>query len=254
MRVLRLSTSDETSSGVPAELRSAAICERMLAAASGEAVETITRTAWPEAGFPELLGGWIERYEPDIVLFVVPSVWVSFPTASLRLQRMRFPGAVLLGEAGASAGRHRTVVRNPIFRALRGAAMRTVGADYFFEPAAAAEVVGRALGRVLQREGVGLAVRGPEPLILRAPLAEQRRAAGRCRELNTRVEATCRLLHVPYAGQAEAMPEGEYRRQHQPDLLHVNAEGHATRGRIEGALLLEAWAAAAGRDPGSPGR
>ena len=166
VRVLRLANSDDVVGDVPPALRSAAISERVLAEAVGEPVETVRRTVWPSDDLPDLVERWIGRYEPDLVSLTVASFWVAFASVPLRLQR-RLPviGPPLASFAFRAAGNER-LAHNAAFRAVRRTMLRCIGGDYHFEPEYIVPLMEECFRRVLRSEDVGLAVRGPAPLLI----------------------------------------------------------------------------------------
>ena len=59
MKVLRLGNSNDTTASVPEELKSPAVANAILAAASGEPVELVTRMMWPSEQIPGLVEKWL---------------------------------------------------------------------------------------------------------------------------------------------------------------------------------------------------
>ncbi len=86
MRILRLGTSDDILPTVAEHERGYRIVEQALAAETGETVETIIREAWPEPGLPEVLGRWLDRFEPDVVSLKVSSFWFTYESVPERLR------------------------------------------------------------------------------------------------------------------------------------------------------------------------
>ena len=161
MRILRLSTSDDLHPSVPDELRGYRIVERTVAAETGEPVETILREIWPEANLPDVVGAWLDRYEPDIVFLRVSSFWASYQSVPLKLRRSRLgaPGRAL-ARAGFAAAEVPRVGHSRAFIAFRDAARRVIGGATYFTPEEVIERLTLTMRRVLRREGVLLIVRG----------------------------------------------------------------------------------------------
>src|SRR4029079_15876972 len=86
VRILRLSNSDDMREAPDVPRRAYRIVEAALTAETGEPVETIVRDAWPEPNLPDVVDGWLKRYEPDIVFLKVSSYWFTYRSTPLKFQ------------------------------------------------------------------------------------------------------------------------------------------------------------------------
>ncbi|MBI5948488.1 MAG: SGNH/GDSL hydrolase family protein [Chloroflexi bacterium] len=241
MRILHLGNSNDVNPLVPEGERAHDVAERTITGLTGEAVETIARVIWPAAELPGIVAGWLERYEPDVVFLRMSSYWVTYESVPLRVERRGGIVGRALARAGFKAGGNATVASSSPFRFGRRMAARNVGGDTFFTPAEAAGHVSDVLRRVLARESVVVAVRGPLHIFNSSGTPEGReRSRRRLFEFDALVAEACRNLHVPYASVAgTATPDLLL-----PDEVHENAKGARIFGELEGRAVAEAWLAA----------
>ena len=114
----------------------------MITEITGEPVETILKPIWPAENLPDLLDGWVRKYEPDLVLLVISGYWMTFESVPLRLEHR-------LGRLGKWLGRlgEKSVARGPVAKAgpvvnLRQLARRIIGAEANFTPKQVNEIDG----------------------------------------------------------------------------------------------------------------
>ncbi|GIW18813.1 MAG: hypothetical protein KatS3mg064_1970 [Tepidiforma sp.] len=244
MKLLRIGISDDVFGPLRDEERSWHIVQERLAAAFGEPVETVLKSAWPNDAYPDVIERWVEREQPDAVFLAVASYWVSFPSAPLRLQRSRLAGLPLIGRLGLRASGNPVIAHNAAFRALRRAAFSSVGYAYHFEPAECAARVEEAARRILRHEDIALGIRGPMPLGIPLPPRIAAESRARLADFERRVRGICERLHVAYQPPGPGEPPS--RSELQADLTHVNARGHARRAEHEYRLMLRALEAVRG--------
>lgn len=239
MRLLRLTNSNDLSPGVPEAQRAPAITERIIAAATGEPVETMNRVIWPGPELPDIVAGWIERFSPDVVLMRASSFWCTYESVPLRLQRRWGRLGAPISRVGFKAGGHPTVAANPAFRRVRKLAVRTVGGETYFTTPEATQIVADVLRRVLAREAIIPIVRGPAHAHDSSGTPAGRlRAEQINREFNTLLAATCQGYHVTYVSATSTLDNPSYL---QNDELHDTAAGHLAIGELEGRAIVEAW-------------
>lgn len=239
MKLLRIGNSDDTHGPLEPHERTWHIVQQRLQEAIGEPVETVLKAAWPNEAYADVIERWVEKERPDAVFLAVSSYWVSFPSAPLRLQRSRLPGAPVVGRLALRAAGSPRVAHNTPFRLARRLALRTVGYGYYLEPADAAARVEEAIRRIIRREEIALAVRGPRQLGIPLPPRLRDESGTRFRELDSRLADICSRLHVLYR-----RPDGDGRpapEELQSDLIHLNARGHARRAEGEFDLMYRAW-------------
>jgi len=251
LRVLKLGTSDDLTAAIPEEDRAYRVTQRFLGDATGLPVEVISRVIWPGPKLPGLIDQWLDRYEPDLVLLVVNPYWMTFESVPLRLQRRLGWAGKAAGDMGTRAAGVPWLAYNPVFRAGRRFALKTIGGDVHFEPAEVVAVVEQCARRVLRREGIGLVLRGP-----RNALTYHNDAAGRARGERRRREthiALARLameLHAGYVGSDSPALAFDDANAFRGDFVHTTTREHRERGLIEGRALLDAWRELAGGSPG----
>ncbi len=246
MRILRLTNSDDVNESIPAELRTPALAAKVIEARLGEPVETITRVIWPDSELPDIVESWLDRYLPDCVLMRASSYWVSYESVPLRLRRLAYPGTRWLASAGGAAGANTRLSYSLPFRMIRRAAVRTIGGDTYFTPAAATATVAATLRRIVARESLVAVVRGPfqahDASGTKTGLA---RSVARTRHFDSLLAAVCSDLHVPYVSVTH-LDDG---RTTLGDGVHSHAMAHHMTAEVEGAAIADAWLAARGVHP-----
>lgn len=244
VKVLKLCTSDETAGDIPDSQRAYSVAERFIAAATGEPVQTTLRPIWPDDGLPDLIDRWLDRYEPDMVLFVVSPFWMTFESTPLKLQRKFGRLGTAVGGAGARVGGYSRISGTKPMQWLRRGAVAAIGGEYYFTPSYISELVERCGRRVLAREDVELVVRGPlEALGHHGTAATLRRAHARRNECERRLIEVCARLHAPYVTRAAPQSDDVNRANFGGDFVHTNVDAHRERGELEGRALAAAWSA-----------
>jgi hypothetical protein len=160
MKVLWLGNSDDVGLVLPgAARRSIEIAQQQLEQDIGEGVEVVGRVIWPSPNLPDLVGEWMVRYEPDVVMLKINGYWYLYPSVPLRLERAlgRFVGRSI-GAAGQKTAEIRWLAHTRAYHALRRLARRTVGASTYFSPEEIADLAERCIRRGLQQEHVGVVV------------------------------------------------------------------------------------------------
>lgn len=242
MRVLKLGTSNDFTTPIPEEARSYRVTQRFLAEATGLPVEVVPRVIWPDPGLPDLIEKWMAKYEPDLVLLIVNPYWMTFESVPLRLQRRFGRAGAVVGNAGTKAASFPRLAYNPVFRAGRRLALKTIGGDVSFEPREVVAVVEQSARRILRQEGVGLVIRGPKNALTHHN-DRRGRARGEARRLETHfaLQRLAEELHAGYVGSEVPIVEPDDAGGYRGDFVHLTEREHAERGRSEGEALLEVW-------------
>jgi hypothetical protein len=250
VRILRLSNSDDLREAPDVPRRAYRFVEAALTAETAEPVETVVRDAWPEAGLPDVVEGWLKRYEPDIVFLKVSSYWYTYRSTPLKLQRSRARALHTIGGGAARAAERGRLSELAAFHAFRNAARRLLGGALYFTPEQVIEAISGVIRRVSQHEDVLLVVRGGLMAeALGCSAAVQRRAEADRQHVDRALAALCAELRVHYTGCREAPPLEQALAYRGRDRMHVNAAGHERVGMEEAKAMLAAWRNAHG-EPG----
>lgn len=246
MKLLRLGNSYDTDPNIAPEANKASVADAILAEGSGESVETTIRVIWPSPPLPGLIDGWLDRYEPDVVILVVSAYWFTYVSVPVRVRRSFGPLGKPLARAGLKAAATPWLAHNPAFRLVRRATLATIGGSTNFTPAEVIESMEACVRRILAREHVVLVVRGPRVAHSAdgtegsRQWAEKRRAA-----VNSHMAQFCRQLHIEYVAYDVGSSPLETPQDFQGDQVHATAASHEDQGRLEGDALLRAWRARA---------
>jgi hypothetical protein len=241
VRLLRLTNSSDTFEGVPEARRATRIAEDVFTELTGEPIETVLKLFWPEPGLPEIVERWIDRYQPDVVFLRTSMIWCAYESVPLRLERRLGWFGRPLARLGFKLGGSQAMIANPLFRAARRWALRTIGGDVYFQPEEAAAIVADAFRRVVAREAVIPALCGPGFARDASGTTKGReRAARRNADLDLRLADVARTLHIAFVS-----CRMEFDPTHlAADGFHTGVVGQRAQGEIEGKLIAEAWLAA----------
>ena len=124
--ILRLTHSADFDEAIPEEHRGTAVSQRRFSEVTGLEATTIAKNAWPGPELPAVLGGWLERYQPDIVFLGVNPIWFTYESVPVKLERkVKFGGhqmaSVGLGSASRFAAFRWTEGSMPFASNLRSA-------------------------------------------------------------------------------------------------------------------------------------
>ena len=211
-------------------------------ATTGEPVEREARVAWPNDSLPGLLDRWVERFDPEMVVFVVNVFWFAFESVPLKLERRFGRLARPFTNAGRSVAAKPWPGETRGFRLVRKVALRTIGGATYFTSDEVLRVTEECIKVVLARESTALVIRGPWSVLGEDGGQDGLRAAEKRRlTVNAGLETLCRRYQVEYVGRAGTLSMDEWKAVSRGDGLHVNAAGHRERGEAEGAAMVRAW-------------
>ncbi len=241
MKVLRLTNSDDLASTVPVEQRAYRITEREFEARTGERMESIQKPIWPAPELPDIIDGWIKRYEPDAVLFRVNGFWYLYRSVPLRLERALGPLGRPIGRLGVKIGETSWLRERAIYHVLQRLLLNTIGGSFYFEPDQVLDLAETCSRRIVRHESVGLVLRGQ---LTRWGGSPPSRQTGEVRRRETYVhhqlQALAESLRVPYVGLSPDEPAFDHLTT-EADLLHTNVEGQELYARYELEALLQLW-------------
>lgn len=219
-----------------------AISGRALEAETGEPVEVVSKSIWPNDRLPGMIDSWLEEYEPAFVFLWINPFWFTYESGARIFERRlgRFARRFVGLEKQVAA--RPAVNQNPAYKGLRRALVTTIGGRVFVEPTELLPRVETWVRRIIRHEEVTLLVRGALlPMHMGATHPGRARSVRRYLEVDAAVAALCERLHVAYL---PSPPPGEWIGQPElflRDRFHCNTEGHARLGVIEAEAMVAAW-------------
>jgi hypothetical protein len=194
----------------------------------GEPVEIFARTIWPADELPSLIGRWIDREQPDVVVIDVNSYWYMYESVPERFNRWLGKIGGPIARSGAWAGRTPWVSYNPVARGIRRLAQVTIGGDTLFSTGYVIDLMRQCVKVAVQGEDRVVQVRTPKrgksyAYGRRGAVRRDRRKA----EVDAGLRQFCLDLHVSYVGPGDPEPPSGASRQ--GDGLHSDAEGQKTQ-------------------------
>lgn len=243
MKILRLSDSDDIGEVREAQ-RGFRVVERVLAEATGEPVETLVRVIWPSPALPDLVEGWVDRYQPDLVIFKANGYWYVYRSVPLQIRRRLAVVGGPIGTAAAWAGKTRWLARRRAFKATRGFLVRTLGGASYFEPEQVIETMTECVRRIARREHIGIVVRTPIIGWLELPYLSARQREVMCARLavvESAAAALCDSVHAIHVGRDPYGPLPLAGEIYEADGLHLNAATQEWYARQEAEALLAVW-------------
>jgi hypothetical protein len=242
VRLLRLGNSYDADPSISPADNKVLIADQILERETGEAIETTSRVIWPDPGLPGLVEKWLDRYQPDAVFLVVSSYWFTFASVPLSLEHRFGRFGLRLGEAGEGFVRRPRVARSRSVGLARSLVRTTVGKGTHFTPEEVIERMETCIRRIVAREDIALAVRGPRVAFATEDSPAAKSAAEKRRLLvHRRISKLCEQLHIPYMGWDSASAAHDRPGEFQSDLIHGTVAFHAETAEAEAATILAAW-------------
>ncbi len=231
-RILWLSNSEDVSPEIPEEQRSWRLAAGMVETAIGDTIEIVPRVIWPDPKLPDIIDGWLERYDPDLVLFKVNAYWYLYKSVPLRVRRRFKWGGKQLAASGDRIGRIPWFTKTRGFHWGRWVLLRTVGGDTQFPPEHVAALTEECVKRILQDEG--------RRVIVNTTLDHWTSNPKPQAAVHRRLKAYCASVHAGYLGadiENDPPPPDLYSGG---DRLHTNEEGHRWQSeKLAAALIAE---------------
>ena len=242
VKILRLSNSDDFVASVPEQERSPAVAERVFSEATGVPATTITKNIWATPALPEVVAGWLERYEPDLVFFKLNGFWVTYESVPVKLiRRLKFIGKPL-GRASLAATPMMADYRG--FQFIQRAALKTIGGESHFTPEEVVLRVSECIRRVLAKESVVLSVCGPLWQLAVYTSGARTRAAAGFAQVDGEIRQLCDRLGVGYLPLVEVPGAVAQLEDYLPDRIHLKPHMYRIIGEAEGRAMADAWLAA----------
>jgi hypothetical protein len=241
MKVLWLGNStDQRGRIADTDMRSNVVAHE-LEAATGEPVEMVVRSIWPNERLVGLVERWMDEEAPDIVMLRTVAFWFNYESVPLRVDRLLGPLGKPLKNAGMGMAKSSWIGERAIFHWLRRWTLRLIGGDTYFTPDEVIERQSAAIRAIVRREGVGLVAYLPKARTDYYPSAKAKaRAEARRRKVHDALAQLCEELHVPYLGSVQPRYLTE-KATTVGDRLHPDAEEHRRRASEELPYVLEAW-------------
>lgn len=241
LKLLRITTSEDTEPRIPEELRVPALAARRFEAETGEPMEMVHRVFWPTPAFPSIVESWMQKYEPDMVFMVVSSYCFTYESVPLRIEHKLGAAGKKINAWSQKLASNHTISERATFIAARRLAQRAIGADANFTVAETLERTEAAIRAIVAHEGTVLAVRGPRrPLAIDGGEQALRRAERRRKAVNRRLREICDGLHVPCYVFDEP-PFANDGTKTFGDIIHANAETQAEEAERQAEFLVSAW-------------
>lgn len=237
--ILRLTHSADFDEAVSAAQRGTAIAERAFTEATGLEATTIAKNAWPGPELPDILGGWVDRYQPDIVFLGVNTYWFCYESVPVKLERkVKFGGRQMASIGLAAAPRF---AEYRAFQLLQRAAQKTIGGEAYFTPEDVVQRMAECVRRVLSKESTVLTVCGPASWFAMYETRARRRAETKLARVDRELCRFCEKLGVHYLS-LDAVPGADATTdEYLPNRLHGTANVHTARGEAEGRAMAAAW-------------
>lgn len=160
----------------------------------------------------------------------------------IRVERSLGPAGKPLARVGLKAAGTPWIARNAGFRALRAAALKTIGGATYFTPEQVTSVMEACLRRIVARENLAVVMRSPRtPYASDGTPRSMRRAEARRQFVHQHHADLCRRLHVEYIGFDNMVAAQHEQQSFLGDLVHINAAEHEALGHREGLAMVEAW-------------
>ena len=197
--------------------------------ATGEPVEVVVKSIWPNEQLLPLVERWMDEEQPDIVMLRTVSFWFNYESVPLRLERLLGPLGKPVKDAGLGMAKSSWLGERAFFHWLRRWSQRTIGGDTYFTPDEVIERQSAVIRAIVRREGVALVAYLPKARADYYPSARiKRRAEARRRKVHDALARLCDELHVPYHGSSHALYLTETPTT-VGDRLHGDAAEHGRR-------------------------
>jgi len=227
-----------------------------LSKAVGEPVEIVARECWPNEKLPDVIDGWMTRFDPELVCFRVNSFWFTYYSAPAQLQKRFGRPGTLAAKAGLKAASLPWLAHNGAFRWIRGHTEHVVGSQAWFEPGEIIEVVSAVIRRVASHEGACFVVMGPAGGEEWTPDNQVARARlqSRLAEVDVAIAALCERMHVENVNTSQMAALYDHgRSSRQGDRIHLDREGHReVAEQLFGFVLGMVQRALAAREASEP--
>lgn len=222
-----------------------------LTEAMGEPVEVFARQIWPDADLPETIARWIEREDPDVVMYQVNSFWFLYESVPLRIGRWLGPLGKPFVNASLRAADTPWLTHNVVVRKSRAWAQRHIGGDTHFTTDEVIRVSKASVRAIAKGEGRTIVVRVPSrgSSYSYGPKSELRRQA-RLAQVRDELGAFSKEIHVEFQS-GKGADEPTAKRTVLGDGIHSDAGGQVVQAEKWFRRLLPLCRSAAAERSGS---
>jgi hypothetical protein len=244
--LLFLGNSDDLNPEVPEDGRAPQICARLLASLTGHPWEVEARAIWPSPELPNLIDRWLDRFQPDLVLFKVNWYWYGYESVPVRVERLFGKVGKPVASLGLKAAGSRRIGHTRSFKLGRRLAHRMIGGDSPFTPELVIDMVELCLRRIVTREGLVVLAKGTATYDLDGEVMirdYKSRFAGRRDHVEGTLQDFCRRLSIGWADNRETLG-AEHEGLDDGDGLHKAAAVQDVFGRRHARDLVAAMRAA----------
>lgn len=229
MKVLLLGNSNDGGSWIGEGRKRHEIVAEQLEQLTGQRVDVVTKSTWPNPGLAKVVESWVEQHQPDVVYLTMLAYWFQYRSVPLRIWRLLGPLGPKVSDAGFRFAESPRWAHNAAFRAIRRSLQRTIGGDTHFTPDEVVDRITEVIRALLRHEGLVVAIQGADG---RTDYAFSRRGRNRNeqrrRYVDSRMRAWCREHHVTYENSDSAVFEIDpvLAKNRVGDGLHANATWH----------------------------
>ena len=246
MRVLLLGTSNDDGQWFEGGRKRHEILRDLLAEKYGEPVEVLIKAIWPNPGLENVVEGWIEKLQPDVVYMTTNGYWFMYRSVPLRVRRILGPFGKFISDAGFRAAGSPRWSHNAAFRTGRRMLQRSLGGDTHFTADEVADRMCAVIQRLSQAEGILLAIQGCDGRTNYATSKRGIKANERKRlQVDAAMRAFCRERHIHYENTDHAVfrTDRVFAENRVGDGMHANQTAHAHGAEIVFANIDRAIAA-----------
>lgn len=226
---------------IPADQRTPAILERLIAERTGEETQLTVKGPRLRPESDKLIDEWLDEIQPDICMLHPNPFWYAFESPAVQLRRSRGPLRAA-GNVARKASEKRWIRNSPAYGVAKWVAQRGVGGSYLLEPEQAVRVYEYWIRAIVRREVIIPGVFGPTSVVLYDnDRAKWDRMEERRIKVNRGLAAVCEELHVLHNAPILPTPGLAGKEWIGPDGMHPIAEYHQVIAEFHLDLYLQAW-------------
>lgn len=230
MKILGLLNSNVNAgdANIPRQDLFPARMQEALAKSFGMEVEVQARNCWPTPRLPGRVAGWVNEFEPDLVVYSVTGFWFLYESTPVRLERKLGLAGKAIGRVSREAAARPWLAHNRAFQWSRRVTQNAVGGQAWFSADQVVEISQKVILASLRRESAYTVVFGPSGGDKWARNEQHlKELVARRRRVDAAMAAFCKAHHVEYWDEAKLAEIRDPRAASlQGDDLHLDREGH----------------------------